>query len=166
MPNKKTKKVKKTKAIAKKTVSRRATRTVNRSKKDDTPNNVTSLDNRSDGNRIPVQLLVDYKSDGHYLFDFCKDLGTGGIFIETESPLDQGSDLDLTFTIPDSKETLSTKGTVIWVQKPVNGRQDLTPGMGVQFVGFNGSQRNLLESFVRRFRGDRLNMPESQPQPA
>lgn len=37
----------------------------------------TKKDNRND-QRIPIQLLVDYRSEGHYLFDFCKDLGAGG----------------------------------------------------------------------------------------
>lgn len=101
--------------------------------------------------RIPIQLLVDYKSNGNYLFDFCKDLGTGGIFIETNNPLNQGSNVDLTFTIPDSKETLHAVGTVIWVQQPVVGRQDLTPGMGVQFADFSTTQRKVLEEFVTRY---------------
>jgi len=105
------------------------------------------------GRRVPIQLLVDYKADGNYLFDFCKDLGTGGVFIQTSKPLPMGAAIDLTFTIPDSKETLMTKGTVIWVQSPVTERKDLTPGMGVQFSGFSGEQRRLLEEFVVRYHG-------------
>jgi type IV pilus assembly protein PilZ len=105
---------------------------------------------------VPIQLLVDYKSDGTYLFDFCKDLGTGGVFIQTPKPLPTGSSIDLTFTIPDSKETLIAKGTVIWVQSPVGDRKDLVPGMGIQFKGFSGEQRRLLEDFVQRYHGQRL----------
>jgi|LauGreDrversion4_2_1035121.scaffolds.fasta_scaffold02529_2 type IV pilus assembly protein PilZ len=106
--------------------------------------------------RVPIQLLVDYRADGSYLFDFCRDLGTGGVFIQTSKPLPTGSTIDLTFTIPDSKETLNTKGTVIWAQQPVGGRKDLVPGMGVQFSGFSGEQRRLLEGFVERYHGGKL----------
>ena len=109
-----------------------------------------------DDHRVPIQLLVDYKADGSYLFDFCKDLGTGGIFIETAAPLPQGSDIDLTFTIPDSKETLNTKGQVIWVQNVISGRKDLTPGMGVQFSKFGSGDRKLLEDFVTRYHGKKM----------
>ena len=109
-------------------------------------------DNRHE-NRIPIQLLVDYQCDGHYLFDFCKDLGTGGVFIETSKPLEMGSIVELTFTIPDSKETLETKGTVIWVQHEIPER-DLTPGMGVQFDTFSADQRKVLEGFVARYHND------------
>jgi type IV pilus assembly protein PilZ len=106
-----------------------------------------------DDHRVPIQLLVDYKAGGTYLFDFCKDLGSGGVFIETKQPLSAGSSLDLTFTIPDSKETLSAKGKVIWSQAPIPGRNDVNPGMGVQFAEFNASQRKTLDEFIRRYGG-------------
>ncbi len=105
--------------------------------------------------RVPIQLLVDYKADGHYLFDFCRDLGTGGVFIETDSPLNLGSPIELTFTIPDSKETLKAKGKVLWVQGKVEHRPDLHQGMGVQFSEFSGEQRQILEDFVRRHNGEK-----------
>jgi uncharacterized protein (TIGR02266 family) len=108
------------------------------------------IENRS-GFRVPVQLLVDYRADGHYLFDFCRDLGTGGVFIQTTTPLITGADIELTFTIPDSKETLSTKGKVIWVQSVIADRPDLIPGMGVQFATFDVEQRETLERFVTRY---------------
>lgn len=103
--------------------------------------------------RVPVQLLVDYHSNGNYLFDFCRDLGTGGVFIETRTPLASGSSVNLTFTLPDSKETLEAKGRVIWVQAEIPEKK-VTPGMGVQFEGFDNHQRRLLEEFVARFHGE------------
>lgn len=107
---------------------------------------------RQSGERIPVNLLVDYQSkEGHYLFDFCKDLGTGGVFIQTEAPLKQGEELDLTFTIPDSKKTLATKGKVMWVQPRVKDRPELMAGMGVQFVSFPKEHRAQLEEYIKRY---------------
>ena len=106
--------------------------------------------------RVPVQLLVDYRSNGTYLFDFCQNLGSGGVFIETEKPLSTGAEVELTFTIPDSKETVHTRGKVIWVQSAVMGRADLTPGMGVQFAECEPPQRKLLEEFVSRYNRARL----------
>jgi uncharacterized protein (TIGR02266 family) len=120
---------------------------------------------RSD-TRVPIQLLVDYSCNGHYLFDFCKNLGTGGVFIQTEAPLPQGSTVDLTFTIPDSKETLKTAGKVIWVQEDIPGRKDLAPGMGVQFERFNEEQRKLLEDFVSRYHGAKYSMDDKDKKSA
>jgi type IV pilus assembly protein PilZ len=109
--------------------------------------------------RVPIQLLVDYKAEGHYLFDFCRDLGTGGVFIETQQPLGAGAELDLTFTIPDSKETLRTKAKVVWSQSPIAGRNDINPGMGVQFTQFNDAQRKKLDDFVSRFANQKSGSP-------
>lgn len=122
--------------------------------------NASSAD-RSDL-RIPIHLLVDYKSEGHYLFDFCKDLGTGGVFIETKSPLSTGSELDLTFTLPDSKETVSTKAKVIWSQTPIAGRDDINVGMGVQFTQFNDAQRKKLFDFVSRYSNGQTQAPQNR----
>jgi type IV pilus assembly protein PilZ len=101
--------------------------------------------------RIPIQMLVDYRSGGNYLFDFCRDMGTGGVFIETLKPLAVGSDLELTFTIPDSKETLRTSGKVIWSQPPIADRKDVSAGMGVQFENFSAQNRKLLDEFIARY---------------
>lgn len=108
-------------------------------------------ESRLAGARIPIQILVDYKSGGSYLFDFCKDIGSGGVFIETESPKPMGTELELTFTIPDNKATINTKGKVIWVQEKVAGRSDLVTGMGVQFIAFKTSHKDQLEAFVQRY---------------
>jgi uncharacterized protein (TIGR02266 family) len=147
---------------AKKTAS--TTKTAARSKKAPvTTAKETAVDpaeGRS-GRRIPIQLLVDYKSDGNYLFDFCRDLGTGGVFIQTTKPLPTGSAIDLTFTIPDSKETLNAKGTVIWVQGQVS-KSEASAGMGVQFAAFSNDQRKLLEDFVKRYHGSRFTSDAKQ----
>jgi type IV pilus assembly protein PilZ len=111
--------------------------------------------------RVPVQLLVDYRANGHYLFDFCRDLGAGGVFIETKNPLSHGSVVELTFTLPDSKETLEAKGRVIWVQSEVPDK-NLTPGMGVQFESFTAEQRSLLQKFVDRYSNQSPNSPSGK----
>lgn len=105
--------------------------------------------------RVPIQLLVDYRSGGNYLFDFCRDMGSGGVFIETASPLAVGSDMELTFTIPDSKETLRTVGKVIWSQAPIQDRRDISVGMGVQFTNFSEQNRKTLDSFIQRYGSQR-----------
>ena len=125
---------------------------------------LSEVDGRT-GQRIPIQLLVDYQCNGNYLFAFCKDLGTGGVFIETNSPLENGSVVNLVFTLPDSKETLEASGKVIWVQNKIPGK-DLTPGMGVQFENFDPKQRKQLEDFVARYHGTAFKNTGSNPKTA
>ena len=139
--------------MAKKTLNKNSSKNSNKAQKivqTEAADSAQTKTNRMD-HRVPIQLLVDYKSDGHYLFDFCRDLGTGGVFIETTSPLNAGAEIDLTFTIPDSKETLRTKAKVIWSQTPIAGRDDVNVGMGVQFTQFSEIERQKLNEFVTRY---------------
>lgn len=119
------------------------------------PKKSASILDRND-HRVPIQLLVDYNAGGNFLFDFCRDLGSGGVFIETAQPLATGSEIELTFTIPDSKETLRTSGKVIWSQGPVVGRGNVSVGMGIQFSAFNNTQRKTLDQFISRYGGTNL----------
>ncbi len=124
-------------------------------------------EHRQSGERIPVNLLVDYQSkSGHYLFDFCRDLGSGGVFIQTESPLSHGEELDLTFTIPDSKKTLVAKGKVMWVQSKIKGKPELIAGMGVQFVDFAKEERLQLEEYIKRYNANYKSIFKNLKQPA
>jgi len=108
-------------------------------------------ESRISGERIPVNILVDYKSKGTYLFDFCRDLGAGGVFIATDKPSAVGEELELSFTIPDAKKTLSIKGKVTWIQAKIEAKPHVSPGMGVQFKDFSSEQRRMLEEFVERY---------------
>ena len=78
------------------------------------------------------------------------------MFIETTQPLATGSEIELTFTIPDSKETLRTSGKVIWSQGAVVGRSNVSVGMGIQFSAFNNIQRKTLDQFISRYGGSNL----------
>jgi type IV pilus assembly protein PilZ len=140
--------------MAKKTLRKDSSKGPNKSAQANQPEVRPSEPNKSVGrmdHRVPIQLLVDYKAEGHFLFDFCRDLGSGGVFIETNRPLSAGSEIDLTFTIPDSKETLRTKAKVIWSQCPIQGRNDVNVGMGVQFTQFSDTERRKLDEFVTRY---------------
>ena len=107
-------------------------------------------DSRVD-HRVDVQLLVDYSANGSYLFDFCRDLGTGGAFIETEEPQELNSEIALTFTIPDSKNTVSVTGKVIWVQNKVE-EKSIAAGMGVQFDELEPAKFEMLKDFIDRYK--------------
>ena len=111
--------------------------------------------------RIPIQLLVDYKAKGNFLFDFCYNLGSGGVFIQTEKPLPKGSELELVFTLPDSKQTLRAKGLVMWAQQYLPEMKQVTPGMGVQFRDFTMDDRRILEAFLKRYRANESTIDKS-----
>jgi uncharacterized protein (TIGR02266 family) len=135
-------------------MARKSTKTAAPKTEENKATKKPSAEDRTD-HRVPIQMLVDYKSGGNYLFDFCRDLGTGGVFIESQQPLPVGSEMELTFTIPDSKETLRTSGKVIWSQPPIAERKDVASGMGVQFSNFSDANRKTLDKFIERYGASR-----------
>lgn len=110
----------------------------------------TSVQNSRTTTRVNVDMLVDYCASGNYLFDFCRNLGQGGVFVETKKPKAPGTELDLTFTVPGTKESFTTRGTVIWSQEPVAIKEDVQPGMGIQFESVSDEQRQVLSLFLDR----------------
>jgi uncharacterized protein (TIGR02266 family) len=101
-------------------------------------------------------MLVDYKSEGNYLFDFSYNLGAGGIFIHTQSILPRGSVVVMNFTLPETGEKFEVKGQVMWTQE-VAPEAEASTGMGVQFMNLSEDQRRILAEYVSQFSGSYRN---------
>lgn len=101
--------------------------------------------------RVLVDLEVDYRSDDTFLFAYITDISQMGIFVRTVTPEPPGTRLNLRFC-PPGMGVLECEGVVIWINPYRPGdRENLNPGMGVQFVDLTGEQRERLKRLVRTF---------------
>ena len=101
--------------------------------------------------RVTVDIEVDYKSADNFLFAYITDISAMGIFIRTNAPEPPGTRLNLRFTPPGS-EPMALEGRVMWVNPYRPGSYDnINPGMGVQFVDLDPSQREHIVNLVRTF---------------
>ena len=101
--------------------------------------------------RVTVDIEVDYKSADNFLFAYITDISAMGIFIRTNAPEPPGTRINLRFT-PPGGEQLSLEGRVMWVNPYRPGSYDnINPGMGVQFVDLDPSQREQIVNLVRTF---------------
>ena len=82
---------------------------------------------------------VEYESAGVRLKAKIKNIGTLGVFIQTESPLSVGMHLKLKFTLP--------SGPVIETQGVVAHRQTGT-GMGVAFISIGAGEVKHIKEFI------------------
>ena len=96
--------------------------------------------------RIFIRALVDYESHDTFLYDYSKDLSEGGIFIQTDDPLEVGKVIDLKFSLPDVEKVFNIKGEVKWTnqEESKGGRK----GMGVAFKGLSEDDKKLLQNYV------------------
>ncbi len=101
--------------------------------------------------RIRLQLAVAYRSAGAFLVSYTVNLSRGGLFVETDAPSPEGTELDLRLEIPGYPGEVELRGVVVWIQPtPTPGQPK---GMGIQFqdsdAGFNG----VIDQLVKQFSG-------------
>jgi uncharacterized protein (TIGR02266 family) len=82
------------------------------------------------------------------LSDYSIDISSGGVFIEANRILPEGTVLTVRFNLPNSDVIIYTHARVAWVNDPDNiKKSSLPPGMGIQFLstGNHHTIRSFLE---------------------
>lgn len=101
--------------------------------------------------RLKSEMRVFYgPSRDTVLFGFSVDISTGGLFLETDSKLQQDENLVLRFTLPEQGQTVSCNARVAWVNEAENPRKpELPPGVGVQFVDLSLDAMKAIKRFLQ-----------------
>ncbi len=102
--------------------------------------------------RAPVTVRVEYATVDAMFSEFTQNINEGGMFIETEQPLALEDRVRLHFRLPGSTEPIEVTGRVSWVS---DGREDDTPGMGVEFENLTSRARDQINELVGRLRVER-----------
>ncbi|MBI1824073.1 MAG: PilZ domain-containing protein [Nitrospirae bacterium] len=100
--------------------------------------------------RTTMAVKIKYQSEnGSWKESITGTLGTGGLFIETPSPFDKGSDIALELFLPDSPpQTVKTKGKVVWTRNQFEKVLHF-PGMGIEFSKISGNERDAIERLIK-----------------
>lgn len=77
--------------------------------------------------------MVEYVSNAGLCVDPATTLGAGGLFIETESPLAEGSHLKMRFALPGGGANHEIEGRVVWRRRP-SDHGGHVHGMGIEFT--------------------------------
>lgn len=102
--------------------------------------------------RYAARLLVHYGPDHRRLLtDHSINLSTGGLFLETDHPLETDTTLKLELLFPDSKQRLSCSVRVAWTNHPeLLQRPELPAGMGLQFLDLSFSEKEIIRNYLRK----------------
>jgi len=84
--------------------------------------------------RKTVRILVDYHSADGMRCDYATTLGAGGLFMECDEPLPQGTLMKVRFRLPQSDFLHELEGRVSWLRDAITGDRALAPGMAIQFT--------------------------------
>jgi len=99
--------------------------------------------------RVDLVVRVEYKTVDELFSEFARNINEGGMFVETESPPENGAPVALQFRVPGSEEPIQVMGRV--VRTSVGERGD-PPGMGIEFDDLDEQSRELINQLVRSLR--------------
>ena len=85
--------------------------------------------------RRKVRVLVDFQGSTGVRYEYATTLSAGGLFIETEEPIDIGTPIRVRFRLPESDQVHQVEGRVAWHQRTRSGAPiTRAPGMGIEFL--------------------------------
>jgi uncharacterized protein (TIGR02266 family) len=97
--------------------------------------------------RLPIELLVKLKGIDMTAEEFCSNLSSDGIFIETRNILPVGANIEVMFSLPHNHVTFLINGRVKW-SKPI-GDQGGRAGMGIMFEDLRSEERSALSAAIQ-----------------
>ena len=106
-------------------------------------------DDRRRFERAPVTLRIDYGTVDEMFSEFTRDINEGGLFIETDKPLELGTEVAMQFQLPGSRDPLQTVGRVVHVTPAALGHPG---GMGIEFDELTPDDRIRIDEIVRALR--------------
>lgn len=113
------------------------------------PGDMSSGVERRRSERVEIVVRVDYKTVDELFSEFARNINEGGMFVETDSPPELGSPVELEFRIPGSEEPIQVLGRVV---RATVGDHDEPPGMGIEFENLDAQSRELINELVRNLR--------------
>ena len=102
--------------------------------------------------RAGCRLRVKYRAFGITLSGFVLNLSRNGVYIATDSEVEQGALLDLIFALPDAKGSIiQTKARVAWLNTGRSRKKPaLAEGFGVEFLSLPDEAAREIGRFMER----------------
>lgn len=110
--------------------------------------------------RYELCLAITMSGDNNFYVGLSENISEGGIFIATHRHLPIGTQLVLTFFLPNATEQLSVRGAVQWLRGPEATEADddelsaVKTGMGVQFDELDHRASAVIRAFIQSRRPD------------
>ena len=104
---------------------------------------------RRKSERQPLKVPVDYSAVDAFFGEFCANINEGGVFIETDSPSEIDTLVQLHFRVPDLETPIQVAGRVAWISEE---KDEGIPGMGIEFQELQPEVRETINALVRKLK--------------
>jgi len=113
-----------------------------------TPATVPAIERRTSA-RVDICVDVGFLCEACFYAGLTSDISEGGVFVASHVLLPLGTELALTFALPDGHE-VTTAGVVRWVRDPNDQHGPDAPGMGIQFRALKATDLGIIREFIAR----------------
>jgi uncharacterized protein (TIGR02266 family) len=103
---------------------------------------------RRQGNRVPVQIWVEEKTDRELYFQRSANLSAGGIYLENTIPHPVGTRVTLRFALPGDTEKFEVRAEVVGA---IAGEEEM--GMGLKFLDLPAADAERIRQYIARTSG-------------
>ncbi len=101
--------------------------------------------NKRNTPRVPVKIEVT--CDAGEVSGETFNISTGGLFLQTEQPLDPGRQVEVSFSLPGNQQPITCRARVAWIIAADKADSNNHPaGMGMEFL--NPQEESLLKEFI------------------
>ena len=109
---------------------------------------VHALPERRNDRRYHARMAVYYGLyENMLLTDYCINISTGGMFLESSTILTMGTELIVKFKLPESDSIIIANARVAWTNDPnAIKKESLPPGMGLQFLDLSLENLRVIRS--------------------
>lgn len=96
---------------------------------------------------VKYRLLSEGKGQSNYIYAALKDVGAGGVCLDTEEYLSMSSLIELKINFPNVATSVSALAKVVWIKKRDKGRRY---EIGAQFTEIDEPLRKIIDEQVKR----------------
>ena len=100
-----------------------------------------------DASRMELEVPIGLEGDNRFYTGTTDDLSRGGLFVATDDPLQVGTELRLSFVLPDGYR-VSARAEVAWVRVPRYRPHELPAGMGIRFDRLSGEDERAIAHYL------------------
>jgi CRP/FNR family cyclic AMP-dependent transcriptional regulator len=99
--------------------------------------------------RVLKTLSLKYKDKNSFVNAYTGNLSSGGLFIKTKNPLEQGEQFLLKLQLPGLSDPMKIKCEVAWSRKEEEKTDDSPAGMGVAFIEMTNNDNQMLKEYLK-----------------
>jgi uncharacterized protein (TIGR02266 family) len=108
---------------------------------------VATAEPRRQHPRHNVELEVTMESETNFYMGLTENISEGGLFMATHVLKPLGTQVEVSFKLPEISEPIKVTGTVRWVRE-YSDTSDASPGIGIRFDHLNTSHYEQIHRFL------------------